>query len=348
MYNRVLLTGGAGYIGSHTYLELLQSGFQPVIFDNFQNSDRSVINHLETITGRPVEWRRGDVRDPDAIRSILSDFDFSGVVHFAALKSVPESAKVPLDYFDTNLFGLINLLQGMQRVGCFNLVFSSSAAVYGAPAAFPVREDAPRNFMNPYGYTKVVGEQMLEQARQCDPRWRLGILRYFNPAGAHPSGLIGEDQTPRATGLFPNIARVALGEIEKLAIFGGDYDTRDGTGERDFIHVSDLARGHVHSLEKLLHGREGHTANLGTGTGYTVLEVLGAYGRACGRCLPYQIEARRPGDAARCYADTRLADELLGFRAEMGLDAMCQSSWRRIELASSGTEQRPLSAVSRD
>ncbi len=327
---RVLLTGGAGYIGAHTYIELLENGFEPVIFDNFCNSNPVIIDRLAKITNRAVVLRRGDVRDVNAVMSVFSEFQFSSVVHFAALKSVPVSIDEPVEYFKSNISGLINVIDGMKNHGVTNLVFSSSATVYGNPSTFPVAETAPRSFENPYGFTKLIGEQMLEQIRRSDPRWKFGILRYFNPAGAHDSGLIGEAYEAN-TNLFPSIAKVALGRRDRLTIFGADFDTRDGTGERDFVHVTDIAKGHVLSLLRLGRDKVGHTVNLGTGRGYTVLEVLDAYSRACGRPLPYEVADRRPGDVARCFADTTQAEALLGFRATKTLDDMCRSSWRSIQ-----------------
>lgn len=327
MMDKVLLTGGAGYIGAHVYLELASAGFTPVIFDNFSNADPSVIGALEAITGRPVVWMRGDVTDAAALGAALDDGPFAGVIHFAALKSVPDSVGHPARYFHNNVVGLVTLLGAMEAAGLRRLVFSSSATVYGRPVILPIPEFAPRRHTNPYGFTKLAGEEMLEMLANADRRWAIGTLRYFNPAGAHPSGLIGESVSMTATNLFPSLARVARGEADSFTIHGTDYDTRDGTAERDYIHVEDLAAGHVQSLLRLIESGRGHTVNLGTGRGHTVMEVLKAYGRATGHPLPYRLATRRPGDVASCYADTTAAEALLGFRAHRGLEEMCASSW---------------------
>ncbi len=258
---------------------------------------------------------------------IFADHEISAVIHFAALKAVGESAEKPLDYIQTNVTGLITLLDAMRTAGVWRLVFSSSATVYGEPEVLPIPETAPRGYTNTYGFTKLVCEQSLEQVAASDPRWAFGTLRYFNPAGAHDTGLIGEDPNDIPNNLMPYIAKVATGDLEKLSVFGNDYDTPDGTGVRDYIHVVDLARGHVQSVRALIETGESHTVNLGTGTGYSVLDMLKAYEQACGHSLPYQIAPRRTGDVGACYADPTKASEVLGFKASRGLDDMCVTSW---------------------
>ncbi|MCK8463290.1 UDP-glucose 4-epimerase GalE [Aliiroseovarius sp. S1339] len=327
MAHKVLLTGGAGFIGSHTYVALKNAGYDAIIVDNFSNARRDVTDRLEIITGAPVECIEGDVLDGVLLDRIFAEHTIDAVIHYAALKAVGESMGKPLDYLNTNIAGLYSLLDAMQRADVFTLVFSSSATVYGQPDHLPVDEAAPRGFNNPYGYTKLVCEQSLEQISAADDRWAFGVLRYFNPVGAHETGLIGEDPNDIPNNLVPYIAKVATGEQDQLSVWGDDYDTPDGTGIRDYIHVTDLARGHVQSLDALLKSRQGHVVNLGTGTGYSVLEVVKAYERAAGRALPYRIAPRRPGDVACVYGDTKLARELLGFEAELGLDDMCASSW---------------------
>ena len=326
MAEKILLTGGAGYIGSHTFIALRAAGYEPVVVDDFSNSRPDVIDRLEVLTGAPVTCYEGDVLDSALLDRVFSQHRISAAVHFAAKKAVGESTQIPLDYLRINCGGLLNLLKAMERAGVFQIVFSSSATVYGTPEVLPIPETAPRGYTNPYGYTKLFGEQALEQIMAADPRWKVGVLRYFNPAGADASGLIGEDPNDTPNNLMPFIAKVATGELDRLAIFGGDYDTPDGTGVRDYIHVSDLARGHVLSLAALMRG-ESHVVNIGTGEGHSVMEVLRAYETACGHALPYVIAPRREGDVAATYADPTLAQATLGFRAEYGLGDMCESSW---------------------
>lgn len=327
MAHKVLLTGGAGFIGSHTFVELTKAGYQVVILDNFSNADRGVLDRLEVISGEKVVHVDGDVLDQDLLTRVFAEHKFDAVIHFAALKAVGESTEKPLDYLTTNISGLYALLNVMKAAGVFRLVFSSSATVYGQPDQLPVPETAPRSFNNPYGYTKLVCEQSLEQVAAADDRWAFGILRYFNPAGAHETGLIGEDPNDIPNNLMPYIAKVATGELQKLSVFGNDYDTPDGTGVRDYIHVMDLARGHVQSVDALLKTGEGHTVNLGTGTGYSVMDMLRAYEKAAGKELPYQMSPRRAGDVASVYGDPTKARDVLGFSATRGLDDMCESSW---------------------
>lgn len=332
MDKAVLLTGGAGYIGSHTYTALLDAGYTPVVLDNFANAKRSVIDRLERITGRPVPLEEADILDEAALDQVFRRHRIGAVIHFAALKAVGESAERPLDYFQTNIAGLIGLMQVMARHQVFQLVFSSSATVYGDTDILPTPETAPTGYTNPYGYTKLACEQIIAQASAADPRWAVGVLRYFNPAGAHESALIGEDPADIPNNLMPYIAKVASGELPEVQVFGNDYPTPDGTGVRDYIHVSDLARGHVLSLGALARTGTGHLVNLGTGKGYSVLDMIAAYSRAAGRDLPYRIAPRRPGDAAASYADPAQAADILGFTARHGLDQMCASSWAWIQV----------------
>lgn len=327
MPETILLTGGAGFIGSHTYVALTRAGYRVVILDSFANARDDVPDRLARITGAPVICERQDVLDEAALRDVFARYDIAAVVHFAALKAVGESVAKPLEYARVNIGGLTTLMRMMAEAGVFRLVFSSSATVYGDNAIPPTPEEAPLSWSSPYAFTKVAGEEMLRQAMASDPRWAIGILRYFNPIGAHDSALIGEDPNDIPNNLVPYIAKVALGTLPRLQVFGDDYDTPDGTGLRDYIHVMDLAEGHVLSLGQLIATGESHTVNLGTGRARSVLEVLEAYNRACGRELPYRIVARRPGDVTIYEADPTRARNLLGFRATRTLDQMCQSSW---------------------
>lgn len=328
MSKTVLLTGGAGYIGSHTYIALLEAGYHVVILDDFSNAAEDVPARLAHIAGTYPEIVAGDVRDSDLLEGLFKTRHFDAVVHFAAHKSVAKSVATPLAYMDNNIGGLVALMQAMQNAGVYRLVFSSSAAVYGEPEVLPIKETCPRAHANPYGYSKLVGEDIIAQVAALDSRWQVGILRYFNPVGAHPSGLIGEDPKGVPSNLMPYVAKVALSELTHVSVFGGDYPTPDGTGLRDYIHVCDLAEGHVLSLAALFASGSGHTVNLGTGRGYSVLEVIAAYARACGREIPYKIVARRPGDPAASFADPAQARALLGFEARHDLASMCASSWR--------------------
>lgn len=335
---KILLTGGAGYIGSHTYVALVSAGHEVVILDNFVNARRSVIDRLAEITHAPVSLVEADVRDASALATLFGDGRFDAVVHFAALKAVGESVECPLDYFDVNVGGLSTLLRAMDAAGCRNLVFSSSATVYGVPDVTPTPESSEFRGMNPYGQTKIISEQMLNWLTASDPRWAVGILRYFNPAGAHASSMIGEDPRDIPNNLMPYIAKVATGELNQISVFGDDYETIDGTGVRDYIHVEDLARGHLLSLEKIFETGEGHLVNLGTGRGYSVLEVIDAYKRASNRDLPFKIVGRRAGDVPIYVAQASKAEEVLGFRTEKSLDDMCASSWAWISGPYSGED----------
>lgn len=325
MVGKVLLTGGAGYIGSHTYLALAESGFEPVILDNFSNAQEDVPGRLEQITGAAVHTIRGDVRDEALLTEAFKTHSFDAVVHFAALKSVSESVADPLSYFRVNTGGLIALLTAMEAAGCRRIVFSSSATVYGEPDESPTDETAERRAVNPYGRTKIIGEQILEM---LGSDWAVGTLRYFNPAGTHASGLIGEAPKGKVENLMPIMAEVARGDRAELSVFGDDYDTPDGTAIRDYIHVEDLARGHVLSLNQLFETNESHLVNLGTGHGYSVLEMVAAYSKAIGRPLPHKIVGRRPGDVPIYCARTERAAEVLDFRTERSLEEICETSWR--------------------
>ena len=324
----ILLTGATGYIGSHTWLELLQAGFSVLGIDNFINSSPKVLTRIESLSGKKLSFIQGDVCDKNFLDSIFKAHSITGVVHFAALKAVGESSANPLRYYENNLSGLITLLQVMQSHQCNNFVFSSSACVYGDPDQSPVKEDAALRPENPYGQTKLMSEQILRDLEKSDPRWRVAYLRYFNPIGAHESGLIGEDPMGVPNNLSPLVARVAAGRMQELKVYGNDWDTPDGTGVRDYIHVVDLARGHVRAIEHLLSGKPSLTVNLGTGVGYSVMDVLHAYEEVIGRPIPYQVADRRPGDVALYYADPSLAQSLLGWRAERTLKQMCADSWR--------------------
>lgn len=325
---RILVCGGAGYIGSHTCAVLAARGHDLMIADNFANSSPRVLERLQRITGKPVFFQRADLRDRAQVDALFHGVEFDAVVHFAALKAVGESCERPLDYFDNNIAGTIHLLQAMRAAGVDRLVFSSSATVYGDPDGVPVREDAALRITNPYGRTKLVMEQLIGDVCESDPRFRAANLRYFNPVGAHQSGLIGEDPGGIPNNLMPYICQVAVGQRERLQVFGGDWPTVDGTGVRDYIHVMDLARAHADAIDYLAHEDRSLTVNLGTGCGVSVLELVHAFAAASGREIPYDIVARRAGDVAEVYADPGLAQQLLGWRAEYDLEAMCRDAWR--------------------
>lgn len=323
----ILVTGGAGYIGSHTCVELLKAGQDVVVFDNFCNSHPEALKRVETITGRKPHLVEGDIRDQPALESAMRQFDCHAVIHFAGLKAVGESVEQPLAYYDNNVVGTLRLLEAMKNCGVKTLVFSSSATVYGDPQRLPLTEDHPLSATNPYGRTKLVIEDMLRDLFRADPSWRIGILRYFNPVGAHESGLIGEDPQGIPNNLMPFVAQVAVGRRDKLKVWGNDYPTPDGTGVRDYIHVVDLALGHLKALERL-NAAQCFEVNLGTGTGYSVLEVIKAFEIASGKPVPYELSPRRPGDIASCYADPAHAAKWLDWRAARDLDAMCVDAWR--------------------
>lgn len=324
----ILVTGGAGYIGSHVCVELLQAGHDVTIFDNFCNSSPESVARIERIAGRAPRLVRGDIRDGAALADALKTSGARAVIHFAGLKAVGESVQQPLAYYDNNVVGTLRLLEAMRACGVQQLVFSSSATVYGDPQRLPLTEDHPLSATNPYGRSKLMIEDMLRDLQASDASWRIAILRYFNPVGAHASGLIGEDPRGVPNNLMPYVAQVAIGRREQLQVWGNDYPTPDGTGVRDYIHVVDLAIGHLRALERLQAQEGGLTVNLGTGTGYSVLDMVRAFEEASGRPVPYKIAPRRPGDVASCYADPAQALAVLGWRAERDLVAMCQDAWR--------------------
>jgi len=325
---RVLVTGGAGYIGSHTVLCLLQAGHQVTVVDNLCNARYEALRRVMELAGRELAFHRVDLRDAEALRAVFRQEPFDAVIHFAALKAVGESVREPLRYFHNNLVGSLTLLQEMDAAGVRDLVFSSSATVYGDPDRVPIPETAPRRAVNPYGRTKLVVEEMLEDLQRAHPAWNILSLRYFNPVGAHESGRIGEDPSGIPNNLMPYVAQVAVGRLPVLHVFGGDYPTPDGTGVRDYIHVMDLAEGHLAALEHLQKRPGWLPLNLGTGRGHSVLEVVEAFQRASGRPIPYRVVDRRPGDVAVCYADPTRAREVLGWEARRDLDGMCQDAWR--------------------
>ena len=324
----VLLTGATGYIGSHTWLVLQAAGMRVLGLDNFSNSSPEVLNRIERLSGKTPEFEMLDVCDRNTLWRLFDRHHIDAVVHFAAFKAVGESTRQPLRYYANNVGGLLNLCEVMQAHECRNLVFSSSATVYGAPESLPIREDSALSATNPYGETKLMGETILRSVLRADPQWAVADLRYFNPVGAHESGLLGEDPRGVPNNLMPYVSKVAVGELDSLQVFGDDYDTPDGTGVRDYIHVTDLAQGHLAALQYLLETHQSLTVNLGTGRGYSVLELVRAFERASRKPVPYRIVPRRPGDVAACYADPSLAKSLLGWQAERDLDTMCRDSWR--------------------
>ncbi|ASI69024.1 MAG: UDP-glucose 4-epimerase GalE [Diaphorobacter nitroreducens] len=325
----ILVTGGAGFIGTHTCAALADAGIPTLLLDNFSNSRRSVLDRLARITGKPVACVEGDVRDAQLLRQLFASHPIEGVIHFAALKAVGESVREPLRYYENNVAGTVSLLRAMQAAGVRTLVFSSSATVYGDPASLPIREDFPLSATNPYGWSKLMMEQVLADVDHAEPgQWRIARLRYFNPVGAHESGLIGEDPQDIPNNLMPYVAQVATGQREVLSVYGGDYPTPDGTGVRDYIHVCDLAEGHVAALRYLRAHPGLLTVNLGTGRPVSVLEMVRGFEQASGRAVPYQVVARRPGDVAACWADPALAERLLGWRARRDVQAMCRDAWR--------------------
>ncbi len=334
----ILVTGGAGYIGSHTCVELIQAGYEVVVADNLYNSSEEAIRRVEKIVGKKIPFVKTELCDMEQVEALFAQYpDIDSVMHFAGLKAVGESVSKPLEYYSNNLLSTLYLLQVMREKGVKNFVFSSSATVYGDPATVPIREDFPTGgTTNPYGTTKLFQERILSDYCAADPTLNVALLRYFNPIGAHESGLIGEDPNGIPNNLVPYIAKVAVGQLEKLHVYGDDYPTPDGTGVRDYIHVVDLARGHVAALKKLETKCGLFICNLGTGNGYSVLDVLHAYEKACGKTLPYVVAPRRPGDIATCYADPRKAREELGWEAELGIEEMCASSWKWQSMNPSG------------
>lgn len=324
----ILVTGGAGYIGSHTVVELMVAGYDVLIADNYSNSKPSVINRIERITGRRPVFVQLDIRDRPAVQNLFAEYSFDAVIHFAGLKAVGESVSQPLRYYDNNVYGSLVLFEAMAEAKVKTLVFSSSATVYGNPHTVPIREDFPLSATNPYGRSKLMIEEILRDIAVSDSSWRIALLRYFNPVGAHESGLIGEDPNGIPNNLMPYIAKVAAGTLPELSVFGDDYPTHDGTGVRDYIHVMDLARGHIAALETLKKSEGVITVNLGTGQGYSVFEVIHAFETANGRKIPFRITGRRPGDIPSCYADPSLAERLLNWRVQYSLEKMCQDAWR--------------------
>lgn len=328
MNNTVLVTGGTGYIGSHTVVELMTAGLDVVVIDNLSNSKAAVLDRVERIVGRRPGFLEADVRDRASMGAAFAHHRFDAVIHFAGLKAVGESVAQPLRYYDNNVHGSLVLFETMAEAGVKTLVFSSSATVYGDPRTVPIREDFPLSATNPYGRSKLMIEEILGDIAHADPSWRIALLRYFNPVGAHASGLIGEDPNGTPNNLMPYLAKVAVGKLDELPVFGDDYPTHDGTGVRDYIHVADLARGHLAAL-RVLESRPGVlSVNLGTGQGYSVLDMIRAFEAASGRTVRYKIVGRRPGDVAACYADPSLAKSALGWQAEYGIEEMCRDAWQ--------------------
>lgn len=326
---QILVTGGAGYIGSHTCVELLNAGYDVIVVDNLYNSNQKAIDRIEQITQKKVKFYKEDILDKEALKKIFSENQIDAVIHFAGLKAVGESVQKPVEYYTVNIAGTLNLIDVMRTYGCKNIIFSSSATVYGEPAQIPITEACPKGTCtNPYGWTKWMLEQILTDVHTSDPEWNVILLRYFNPIGAHESGLIGEDPKGIPNNLLPYVAQVAIGKLKCVGVFGNDYDTPDGTGVRDYIHVVDLAKGHVKALDKIKEKAGCKVYNLGTGKGYSVLDVIHAFSKACGHDIPYEIKPRRAGDIATCYSKCDLAREELGWQDEYDLDAMCASSWK--------------------
>ena len=325
---KILVTGGAGYIGSHTCVELLDAGYEVVILDNLYNSSKKAVDRIEEITGKKVTFYENDMLDKDALEKIFSVENIDAVIHFAGLKAVGESVAKPLEYYKNNITGTLTLVEVMREHNCKNIIFSSSATVYGDPAFIPITEECPKGTpTNPYGWTKSMLEQILTDIHTSDNEWNVILLRYFNPIGAHKSGMIGEDPKGIPNNLLPYVAQVAIGKLECVGVFGDDYDTPDGTGVRDYIHVVDLALGHVKALDKIKENPGVKVYNLGTGNGYSVLDVIKAFSKACGHDVPYQIKPRRPGDIATCYSDASLAKKELNWEAKFGIEEMCADSW---------------------
>lgn len=326
---KILITGGAGYIGSHTAVELLQEGYEVVVYDNLSNSSEESIRRVEELTGKKVKFYEGDILDAEFLKTVFELEGIDAVIHCAALKAVGESVRKPLEYYQNNITGTLTLLDVMRESGVKRIVFSSSATVYGNPAVIPITEECPKGqCTNPYGWTKSMMEQIMTDLQKSDPEWNVILLRYFNPVGAHKSGRIGEDPKGIPNNLMPYIAQVAVGKLEKLGVFGNDYQTPDGTGVRDYIHVVDLAVGHVKAIQYILTDPGLDVINLGTGTGYSVLDMVKAFSKACGKEIPYEIKARREGDIDMCYADPAKAEKVLGWKAVHTLEEMCEDSWR--------------------
>ncbi len=328
MRKNILVTGGAGYIGSHTLILLIEAGYSVIVFDNFSNSSIESVKRVEKIVNRNITVVEGDIRNREDLNKVFKNHKIDAVIHFAGLKAVGESVSKPIKYYDNNISGTINLCRVMSENGCKSIVFSSSATVYGNPASNPIREDFPISATNPYGRSKLFIEEILRDIFISDNSWKIVLLRYFNPVGAYKSGVIGEDPADIPNNLMPFIAQTAIGKREYLSVFGDDYDTHDGTGVRDYIHVMDLANGHVKALDKIDSFNRVMTINLGTGKGYSVLDMVKAFERASGVKIPYKIAPRRAGDIATCYADPSYAKEVLGWEAKRGIAEMCEDSWR--------------------
>ena len=325
---KILVTGGTGYIGSHTCVELLQNGYEVVVFDNLYNSKIEVVDKIEEITGKKISFYKADMLDKESMRPVFEEHNFDAVIHFAGLKAVGESVAKPHFYYQNNITGTLNLCELMNEYGCKRMIFSSSATVYGDPTQIPITEECPKGQRtNPYGWTKSMLEQILTDIQKADEEWSVVLLRYFNPIGAHESGLLGESPNGIPNNLMPYIMQVAVGKLPELGVFGDDYDTPDGTGVRDYIHVVDLARGHVNAVEKVTSTNATNIYNLGTGNGYSVLDIVKAFEEANGVKIPYSIKPRRAGDIATCYADPKKAKEELGWEAQYDLRRMCQDSW---------------------
>ena len=325
----ILVTGGAGFIGSHTCVELLNAGYDVVVADNLYNASEKSLERVKKITGKDLKFYKADIRDKEAMNEIFEKEEIESVIHFAGLKAVGESVAKPLEYYENNIGGTITLCDVMRNHGVKNIIFSSSATVYGDPAFIPITEECPKGTCtNPYGWTKSMMEQIMTDVQKANPDMNVILLRYFNPVGAHESGRIGEDPKGIPNNLMPYISQVAVGKLEKLGVFGDDYDTPDGTGVRDYIHVVDLAKGHVKAINYIFSNPGLDVINLGTGVGYSVLDMVKAFGKACGKEIPYEIKPRRAGDIAMCYADPAKAARVLGWKAEKGLDEMCADTWR--------------------
>ena len=325
----ILVTGGAGFIGSHTVVELQNAGYDVVVLDNLSNSSEKSLERVEKITGKPVKFYKKDILDREGLNEVFEKEDIDSCIHFAGLKAVGESVVKPWEYYENNIAGTLTLVDVMRKHGVKNIIFSSSATVYGDPAIIPITEECPKGqCTNPYGWTKSMLEQILTDIQKADPEWNVVLLRYFNPVGAHESGRIGEDPKGIPNNLMPYISQVAVGKLEKLGVFGDDYDTPDGTGVRDYIHVVDLAVGHVKAIKYIFSNPGLDIINLGTGVGYSVLDMVKAFSKACGKEIPYEIKPRREGDIAMCYADPSKASKVLGWKAERGLEQMCEDAWR--------------------
>lgn len=337
----VLITGGAGYIGSHVAVELLNKNYKVIVYDNLTNSSKISVKRVEEITGKNIIFYEADILDEKKLSEVFEKENIDVVIHCAALKAVGESVKKPLEYYHNNISGTLSLLKIMRKYSCKNIIFSSSATVYGDPEKVPITEDFPKGICtNPYGWTKSMMEQIMTDLQKSDPEWKVVLLRYFNPIGAHESGKIGEDPQGIPNNLLPYIAQVAVGKLDYLRVFGDDYDTIDGTGVRDYIHVVDLAKGHVLSVDKIDKLKGVSIINLATGNGYSVLEVLKAFEKACGKKISYKIVERREGDIAKCFADASKAYEVLGWKAEKGIDEMCEDSWRWQSQNPNGYEEK--------